>query len=217
MWCGVVLGQRACLRGGGGAEQGRSRHRTITPVRGARPSDGPHFKVPRATSICRRLQGIASLLRQSVPFRYMRTAMATTTSVRRCSQDAAECCHLFRHIQHAPAPASAVTADLIRVEVLNVALSWAPRPSPVAEVNTRGQQMGERLNNDYAELGCRALSAHPCPLTPAGPAGGVGVPVSNPTCSSTCAITTLPCLMAALQRSFNQGHLTRLSSLASTA
>jgi hypothetical protein len=64
---GVMLGQHAChTEGGGGAEQGRSRHRTITPVRGAKPSSGPHFKVPRATSICRRLQGITRL-RQPVP------------------------------------------------------------------------------------------------------------------------------------------------------
>jgi hypothetical protein len=75
---GAVLDQRACLRGAG-AEQGRSRHTTITPVRAARPSGGPlprylvlHQSVPAARHF------------QSAPGRlipYIKTAMPAATSV----------------------------------------------------------------------------------------------------------------------------------------
>jgi hypothetical protein len=140
--------------------QGRSRHRTITPVRGARPSDGPHFKVPRATPICRRLQGIASL-RQSGPFRYMRTAMPACERAHHCphwtlNNTQNEC--LAPSL--APAPASAVTAELIRAEVLSEPPGWALGHHSWQNL-TRAQQMAERLKNDHGGIGCRALLAPP--------------------------------------------------------
>jgi hypothetical protein len=191
VWCWASL---HASDGGGGAEQGRSRHRTITPVRAAKPSDGPHFKVPRATSICRRLQGIASL-RQSVPFHYIRTAMPSTQ--RACSWQPGRCrlpaaVSGFREVyptQPAPAPASAVTADLTRVEVLSVALGWATPPSLVAEVNMNGQQMAERLKNDHGGIWVPGPVRTSLPTHASRTGRGcVGVPVSNPTCTCTRAM-----------------------------
>ncbi|EAT78452.1 hypothetical protein HBI56_184260 [Parastagonospora nodorum] len=72
-----VVADLHAREGARGAEQGRSRHRTITPVWGAKPSGGPHFKVPRATSICRRLQGITRVHRP-IPFHFTMAAMHIT-------------------------------------------------------------------------------------------------------------------------------------------
>ena len=57
----AVLGQRACLRGGrwSRTRARQSRHRTITPVLGARPSGRPHSRYlvqPQSAAGCKALR-----------------------------------------------------------------------------------------------------------------------------------------------------------------
>jgi hypothetical protein len=194
--------------GGAGAEQGRSRHRTITPVWGAKPSDGPHFKVPRATSICRRLQGITRL-RQAISFHFIMVAMHITMDHCHQKQDASNCLRLQRSTHPTSQPS---LADRIWLEVLSLALSWATPLSLVAELRYGGQQIGVRIKNDHGGIWVPGPVCHPCPLTPGPDRACVGVPVSKSTC--TCAMfkpTRLACLMLALQWPFRH-CLRRLSS-----
>jgi hypothetical protein len=148
-------------------EQGRSRHRTITPVLASKFSGGPRTRylvLHQSVAAARHCY-----TRPLVPFRVIKPAMSIASSFKPHDLRIADRLYLTRTFSF-----NAMVQHLL-TEAARCAESGKAGQVHYHSWQNCGQQMALRLKATDAELGSQALSRQAA-------TGYAGVPVSNPHC-----------------------------------